>query len=230
MKREKTVVITGAGGAVAGAIAAAFDAQQWRLALFDRGRGVERHRGPYPEALILAANLSDADEAGDAVQRGLATHGRIDALLNVAGGFSMQSASQATPQDLDQQLDINLKTLFNTTTAALPTMLEQKDGFILGISAGSAVSGGARMPSYAASKGAVSSYLRAVGAEVEPLGIGVSILYLMGAADTPANRQAMPNTDPKGWISLEQVAEACHFLATRSSRGRVRELMLYASG
>ena len=86
------------------------------------------------------------------------------------------------------------------------------------------------MPSYAASKGAVTSYLKSVAAEVEPLGLGVSILYLMGTADTPANRKAMPNADPSGWISLEQVAETCHFLASRSSRGRVRELMLYASG
>ncbi|UCH27861.1 MAG: SDR family NAD(P)-dependent oxidoreductase [Trueperaceae bacterium] len=230
MSREKTVVITGAGGALAGAIAATFDAQQWQLALFDRGRGVERLRKRHPDALVLAANLIDADEVGAAVQQVLDTHGRIDALLNIAGGFSMQSASQATLQDLDQQLDINLKTLFNTTTAILPSMIEQKEGFILGVSAGPAVSGGARMPSYAASKGAVTSYLKSVAAEVEPLGLGVSILYLMGTADTPANRKAMPNADPSGWISLEQVAETCHFLASRSSRGRVRELMLYASG
>lgn len=223
------VAITGAGGAVASAVADHFAARGWRLALFARPAGVDALRARYPHACAVGADLTDPAAVREAVATIETSLGAVGALLNIAGGFAMQSATEVTPDQLEAQLAVNLRTAFNVTGAVLPGMVARKRGFVLGVSAASATDGGARMPAYAASKGALTSYLRAVCSEVESKGVGVSILFPIGTIDTPANRRSLTDADPEGWIDPAQIAEAMLFLATRSGRGRVRELRIQAA-
>jgi NADP-dependent 3-hydroxy acid dehydrogenase YdfG len=224
---SRVVAITGAAGAIAGTLAERFGAAGWRLALIDLERNRERLHERYPDAHCEGADLTDAASTEAAVARIEGALGGIDALLNIAGGFGMQSAAEATTDDLEHQHDLNVKTLFHTTTAALPGMLERGSGFVLGVAAAAAVSGRARMPTYGAAKAAVVGYLGAVRAEVEAQGVGVTILYPMGTVDTPGNRASMPNADPSDWIDRQALADAVLFLAERGPRGRIRELKLY---
>jgi NAD(P)-dependent dehydrogenase (short-subunit alcohol dehydrogenase family) len=83
------------------------------------------------------------------------------------------------------------------------------------------------MGPYAASKAAMIAYLKSVAAELEGKGIGVAILYPMAAIDTPGNRKSMPNADPNSWLDPRELAETILHLATRSTRGRVREVKVY---
>jgi len=228
---QRVAVVTGAAGAISREVSRVFKGANWRLALFERSpEKVEALQETHPKALVVRVDLTDGTATERAVGMVVEHFGQLDTVLNIAGGFAMQSAGEASLEDLEGQLSINLKTLFNTTRAALPHMLERGEGFLLGVSAGAALTGGARMPAYAASKGAVASFLKAVRAEVEPQGVGVSVLYPMGTVDTPANREAMPQADPQGWISAGEVAESILFLATRSKRGRVRELQVFPPG
>ncbi len=229
MNETKVVAISGAAGAIAGTIATTFGNAGWKLALLDLEANVTKLEERFPASLSLGVDLTRAGDAIAAVSAIEAEYGRLDALLNIAGGFAMQSAAEATPEDLERQLAINLSTLFNTTTAVLPGMLARGSGFVLGVSAAAAVHGGSRMPAYGAAKAAVVGFLRSVRAEVEAQGVGVSILYPMGAVDTPGNRASMPNTDPDTWIARDEIAETVLHLATRSPRGRVREVQVHAS-
>lgn len=114
----------------------------------------------FPEATVHGADLANSAEAR--VAKALTEHGRIDALLNVAGGFSMQSAIEATPDDLKAQLGINLLTLFNAT-AVLPHMPER--GFRVHPQHPSRISPEWwRMSVYGAVQGTVASHLRSVRA------------------------------------------------------------------
>jgi len=85
------------------------------------------------------------------------------------------------------------------------------------------------MPLSAASKAAVAAYLRALRAEVREQGVRVTTLFPMGALDTPANREAMPEADPSGWIDLKDLAATILHAAERDPRGHVGELKVYAT-
>lgn len=225
---QKTVIITGAGGAIAEVVIKAFAEAGWRLALFEYSSAAcDWLKDHYPESFVQQVDLTNEDSSYKAVEKTIAHFGKVDALLNIAGGFAMSEAVQTTRADLERQLDINFRTLFNATRAVLPEMLEQQRGFILGVGAKPALEGGAKMGVYAASKAAVVAYLKSLQAELGPKGIGVSILYPMGAVDTPANRKSMLKADPADWIDPQELAESILHLATRSKRGQIRELMVY---
>lgn len=230
-QRQQTVIITGAGGAVAAAVNEVFSAAGWKLALFERSRDdSERLRERYPDAFVHTVDLTDEAAARTSVEAVRKDAGAVDAVLNIAGGFAMEPAAEAMREDYERMFALNLVTLFNTTRAVLPVMKAQGSGFILGVAAAAAEAGGSGMALYAASKAAVAAYLKSLQAEFEGVGLRVSVLYPMGAVDTPANRSSMPKADPSTWITAEELAESMLHLATRSRRGHIRELKVYAPG
>lgn len=225
---QPTAMITGAGGAIAAHAIDTFEQAGWRLALiaFDDAEE-QRLQSDHAQHCIVQANLADADHAARAVAEVLAQCGSVDALLNIAGGFGMSDAMETTPEQLNAQLDINLRTAFNATTALLPHMLERGHGFVLGVGAAAALDGGASMGPYAASKAALIAWLKSVSDELGPEGIDVSIIYPMAAVDTQGNRESMPKSDPQQWIDPAELAAGMLHLATRGSRGRVHEMRVY---
>ncbi|RMH61208.1 MAG: SDR family NAD(P)-dependent oxidoreductase [Bacteroidetes bacterium] len=226
----RTALITGAGGALGGAVAEAFADAGWRLALLAHRADTARDLSArHPDALVLTADLTDEAATRGVVDRVLERFGRVDALLGLAGGFAMGPAHEASSGDLDRLLALNVRTLFNSVRAVLPAMRDRGDGFILGVSAAAAEEGGSGMALYAASKAAVAAYLRALRAEVREQGVRVTTLFPMGALDTPANREAMPEADPSGWIDLKDLAATILHAAERDPRGHVGELKVYAT-
>ncbi len=219
-------MISGATGGLGPVIARHFARQGCRLLLPVRG-DVAEAQAAFPDAQIVQADLTEPSDAQRVATLAAETWGATDAVLNVAGGFAAGSALTLEPATLERQLDLNLRTAVNLTTAFLPALVDAGQGMVLGVSAGA--SGGAKnVPAYAASKAALEAYLRSVRAEVEPSGVGVSILIPQGTLDTPANRAAMPDADATAWIQLEALAEAAWFLASRPARGRVSELAIHA--
>lgn len=224
-----TVAITGAAGAIGSVTAETFEDAGWDLALLDYGADNKATLDTtFPDALIYDCDLTDADAARDAF-RSIGEAGPLDAVLAIAGGFAMQSAAEATMDDYRHMIDINVRTLFNTARAALPVLTEQDESFLLGVSAPAAVKGQAGAALYGASKGAVAGYVKSLDKEGRDEGLRASVLYPMGVVDTPANRDAMPDADPSGWIEPRELAEGMLHLATRSPRGHVRELKVHAA-
>lgn len=215
-------VISGAGGGVGRVLAERFTERGCRLVLPARS-DLDGLRRAFPDARIVEADLADPAACRRVADAADEAFGGVDALVNVAGGFAMQSALQLTPEQLEAQLTVNLRTAVNLTGALLPGMVGRGHGVVLGVSAGAA-RGGARVPAYAASKAALEAYLRSVRAEVAPSGVAVSLLVPEGTIDTPANREAMPDADPSDWIDPAALADAAWFLATRGPGGEVGEL------
>ncbi|HEX7341068.1 MAG TPA: SDR family NAD(P)-dependent oxidoreductase, partial [Rhodanobacteraceae bacterium] len=121
---HKTAIITGAGGAIATHVSHAFAEAGWKLALVAFDAAERQHlEAAHPEACTVEANLADDADARRAIGQAIGQCGRIDALLNIAGGFDMSGAADTTPAQLEAQLDINLRTAFNATRAMLPHML-----------------------------------------------------------------------------------------------------------
>ncbi len=225
---QSTAIITGAGGAIAAHVIDAFQQAGWKLALVahnddEHARLAKQH----DDACVVKADLANDADAKRAVQDTIASCGTVDALLNIAGGFDMSGAIDTTPDQLEAQLDINLRTAFNTTRAVLPHMLDNGHGFILGVGAGQAIDGGASAGTYAAAKAALIAWMKSMHAELRSRGIDMAIVYPMGAVDTAGNRDAMPDVDPATWIDPAELATTMLHLATRGKRGQIREARVF---
>lgn len=224
----KTVIISGAAGAVGSAASRVFFEAGWQMVLLDVNESrLEAQKELYPGARIAAVNLLDEDATREFVDQ-MASDGFFpDALLNIAGGFEMTRAHDATSTNFDRMIQLNFKTLFHLTSAVIPLMKKKKDGFILGVSAEAGIIGGAEMGLYAASKAAVAVYLKSLQMELSGDGIRVSVLYPMDAINTEANRLAMPESDPADWLDPDVIATHILHLAEGKRRGHVRELHVH---
>jgi NADP-dependent 3-hydroxy acid dehydrogenase YdfG len=224
----KVFILTGGGGAIAGAIARSFAQAGARLALVDTNESAITQRAQELGGRAFVANLTHYPDAEMLVRQVKAQLGRMDGLVHTVGGFAYSPIKDTEPSLYDRMFDLNMRTLFYMTRAAIPELLAQKDGFIAGISAAAAWNGlGPGVALYAAAKGAVATYLRSLDAELAGSAVRVAIVYPMGAVDTPANRKEMPDADPMAWVDPAEIGESLVFAASRSPRGRVLELQIF---
>lgn len=218
-------IVTGGAGAIAGAIAEVFTAAGARVVLADLPESAVARRAVELGAHAVEADLGTLGGAERMVAEAAGLFGRVDGLIHTVGGFAMTAASRADMVHYDLMLDSNLRTLFCAVRAVLPELLARRSGFIAGVSSSVVLEGaGAGMAVYAAAKGAVAAYLRAVDAEVGGEGIGVAVVYPHGPVDTPRNRAEMPGADPSAWVDAKEIGKALLFAATRSPRGRLLRL------
>ncbi|MFI5143869.1 MAG: SDR family oxidoreductase [Thermoanaerobaculales bacterium] len=223
---ENVFIITGGAGALAGAVAEVFHGAGARIVLADLAGSPVHERAATLEAVPVTADLTVPAEAQRMVTEAIAALGRVDGLIHTAGAFATAAADAGMPELYNRMFDVNMRTLFNAVTALLPTLLAQEGGFLAGISTNLVWSGagGAGMALYAASKAALTFYLRSLEREVRARGVRVAIVYPLSPIDTPANRRDMPQADPAGWVDPAAIGEALLFAATRGPRGRLVEL------
>jgi NAD(P)-dependent dehydrogenase (short-subunit alcohol dehydrogenase family) len=212
---DRTVVITGASGNLGRVVAKAFADLGARLALLDLKQGDLKES---QQQIFLTTNLLDADSAGAAVGKALERFGRIDVLCNVAGGFRMGSPVHETKDaDWDFLFGLNARSVLNTARAAVPAMLKGGGGKIVNIGAFAAQRGAASMGAYVASKSAVIRLTESMAAELREKNINVNCV-LPTIIDTPENRKAMPNADPRKWVAPDDLASVIVFLASDAAR------------
>ncbi|MEZ4415840.1 MAG: SDR family oxidoreductase [Gemmatimonadota bacterium] len=222
---RRTVLITGAGGALGTHVSHAFEAAGWRLALAAHtSQQRERLQGEHAGAAVGVVDLGDEDAARTAIAELVGNAGGVDGLVNLVGGFAMSDARSSTLDQLRHMLAVNLEAPYNAIRATLPHLTPGRNGFIIGIGAAPGLDGAAGMGPYAASKGALIAYLRSLRLELAREGIRVSLVHPLGAFDTPGNRAAMPDVDPALWIDPADMAASILHLAERSGRGAIDEL------
>ncbi|MCK6429746.1 MAG: SDR family oxidoreductase, partial [Burkholderiaceae bacterium] len=153
-----------------------------------------------------------------AVASALARFSRIDVLCNIAGGFRMGEAVHETSDATwNFLMDLNARTLLNAAHAVVPQMLAAGGGKIVNVGAASAQKGVAQMGAYVASKSAVIRLTETMAAELREKNINVNCV-LPTIIDTPENRAAMPDADPKRWVAPEDLASVILFLASDAAR------------
>lgn len=160
-------------------------------------------------------DLSSPDQARTAVAAAVARFGRLDVLVNVAGGFSWEPLSTNSPETWDRLYAINVRTCLNACVAALPHLKD--GGRIINIGAMAAAHASAGMGAYAAAKSAVARLTESLAAETQTRGITVNAI-LPATLDTPQNRSSMPTTDPTRWTRPEAVADVIVFIASPASQ------------
>lgn len=167
-----------------------------------------------PDHEHYSVDLTDAGAIAGAVDK----MGRIDALLNLAGGFHMgPPAYDLQDEGWDNMFRINVTTLRNTVAAVVPKMLAQGRGAIVNVGAYGALQGLPQLSAYCAAKSTVMRLTESLAGELREKGINVNAV-LPTVIDTPPNRKAMPDADPALWVAPADLANAICFLASDSAR------------
>lgn len=197
----KTVMITGAAGNLGAAVSKAFA---------DLGANVV--------SVDLPTNLLDQAQVDAAVKEALRRFERIDVLCNIAGGFRMGApVHETSDRDWNFLLDLNARTVLHTARAVVPHMISAGGGKIVNVGAHAAQKGAAQMGAYIASKSAVIRLTETMAAELREKNINVNCV-LPTIIDTPQNRAAMPDVDPRRWVAPPDLARVIVFLASDAAR------------
>jgi 2,3-dihydroxy-2,3-dihydro-p-cumate dehydrogenase len=214
----RTAIVTGAGGAIGGAIARRLQAEGARLVLGDL------HPLEWDGAVTVAGDLSDPQAASALVA---ACDGRLDVLVNNAGGGVIRPTAEHTEETLRATVDRNLWTAVRTTLAALPVMTAAGYGRIVFIGADSVRNGLDLHAVYNAAKGGVHAFARGLAREYARAGITVNTVAPSATATPDLERflegdpeaaerflRVIPMGRP---AALEEVASAVAYLASEEA-------------
>ena len=176
---DQVVMITGAAGNLGHATALAFRRGGARLALanrsYNRLEETFANLSTAGDVLFLAGDLTDPGAVEGLARETIEAFGRIDVLVNVAGGFKMGTPVHETPLETwDAMLDLNARTVIYTGRAVIPYMLQQHSGKIINVAARAALAGKANMGAYIAAKSVVVRLTETMAAELASQGINVN--------------------------------------------------------
>jgi NAD(P)-dependent dehydrogenase (short-subunit alcohol dehydrogenase family) len=206
----KVVVVTGASGALGKVVAEVALARGARVAGVDYGTSAATAT---PDRMEFGGvDLSDAAQAKQAIDAVAAQFGRIDALINIAGGFAFETVAEGDPKTWQRMYALNVLTALNASRSAIPHLIASPAGRIVNVGAMGALQAGSGMGAYAASKAGVHRLTEALAAELKGK-ITVNAV-LPSTIDTAANRASMPKADFAKWVRPKELADVILFLAS----------------
>lgn len=226
----KAVIVTGAASGIGLATAQRFASAGAKVAIWDiheeaAQRAAAELTTTGAKVIASRVDVSKRAQVDAAVERFHAELGPVQILVNNAGITDFRPFMETTEEDWDRVMSINLKSMLVVTQAVLPDMLAAKWGRIINISSSSAQTGSARMTAYAASKGGVIAFTKALAQELAAKGITVNNIP-PGFVDTPmlrgegvaglgASVDAVAARSPMGRAGRpENIAAAALFLAS----------------
>jgi 3-oxoacyl-[acyl-carrier protein] reductase len=197
MNRElegRIALVTGGSRGIGAAIAKRLASDGAKVAItYSKGtdaatavvKEIERGGG---KALAIQADAADADAGTAAVEKTVATFGKLDVLVNNAGTAIPKTFEETTLEEMDRVLDINVRGVFIATKAALKHMKSGSRIIMIGSAVGERVAAPGLVP-YAATKGAVKMFTQALARELGSRGITVNNVQ-PGPIDTELNPAA----------------------------------------
>ncbi|PTU30433.1 SDR family NAD(P)-dependent oxidoreductase [Stenotrophobium rhamnosiphilum] len=210
--KGKVVVITGALGTLGKAVAEAAAYLGATVIAVDRVEGAKLAGVQVAPALDLGNSQATRDAFASLANK----HGRIDALVNVAGGFSWETLADGSIETWDRLYQMNIRTAVNACQAALPHF-PKSGGRIVNIGAAGAVKAAAGMGAYAASKSGIARLTEALAEELKAGDTTVNAV-LPSIIDTPVNRADMPDADYSRWVTPQALADVIVFLLSDRAR------------
>jgi NAD(P)-dependent dehydrogenase (short-subunit alcohol dehydrogenase family) len=206
----KVVVVTGALGALGKVVADTALARGARVAGLDHAASQLESSANRIE--LGGVDLSDPAQAKAAIDAVVAHFGKVDALINIAGGFAFETVAEGDPKTWQRMYALNVLTALNTSRSAIPHLAASPAGRIVNVGAMGALQAGAGMGAYAASKAGVHRLTEALAAECKGK-ITVNAV-LPSTIDTAANRASMPKADFAKWVTPQELANVILFLVS----------------
>ncbi|HYF54747.1 MAG TPA: SDR family NAD(P)-dependent oxidoreductase [Salinarimonas sp.] len=240
----RVAVVTGPAKGMGAAVTLAFAREGCRLALMGRDVDAiepvaETARGMGRDVSVTRCDLTDTDAVDAAIARAREVFGRIDILVNVAGGSGPigKTGWETTREEFDEIVTLNMAGCFNTMRAVIPVMIEQRYGKIVNVGGTFGMRGRAGRMAYSASKWGLRGITKSMALEAGPYNVNVNCVA-PGMVDGPRFRgKVVPEMARRLGISEEEaarrhaedyalrrvstdedVAMACLFLASDASR------------
>ena len=244
MLKGRVAVITGPAKGMGAAITMAFAAEGACLALIGRDTAAieavaAQARTAGREVTIVPCDVTDSAQCEHAAEATKRAYGRIDILVNVAGGPGPigKTGVETTPAEFEDIITLNMNGCFHTMRGVLPTMMSQRYGKIVNVGGTFGMRGRAGRMAYSASKWGLRGITKSFALELGAYNINVNYVA-PGMVDGPRFRdQVCANMAARLGISVDEaakrhaaeyalqrvtndidVANACLFLASDVSR------------
>ena len=240
-------LVTGASSGIGAATARALAAAGAAVALLARRAdrltelktSIESAGGT---ALLVPADVTDAEQVGAAVQRAVAELGRLDTLVNNAGTMQMGTAAEASLQDWDDMVAVNVQGVLYATRAALPHLIEAAADSPRGVAdvvTISSTAGWVARPGtavYSLTKFGVNAFSEGIRQELIGKRVRVGVVG-PGTVDTEIfthlaeSSRATFENQTAGMVKLqsEDIADAVLFMVTRDRRVAVNHMLVRAA-
>jgi 3-oxoacyl-[acyl-carrier protein] reductase len=231
--KDEVVMLTGTALGIGAATARAFAREGARVAMLDIdatgnaavGDEVKKLGG---DPLVLKADVTRSADVRGAVEAIMARWGRVDVLVNNAGGFATMRLTEDIPEDEWETIfRFNVSSAFLCTKAVLPIMKRQRAGRIVNLSSIVARAGAVGVTShYAAAKAAIVGFTRHLALEVGPHGIrvnavapGTTLTERVRNVRSPEESQKIADRVPLRRLGEpDDIADVVLFLASDAAR------------
>ncbi len=205
--KGKVVLITGGAGALGQTVVPTFLSTGASVILGDL------NPPQLPGVTALKADFTDPTQVRRLVEEVIQSSGRLDALVNLVGGFATGRVVESDISLWQRMLAMNLTSAFLLSQAVLPSMLERRRGRIVHVAARAALEAFPGAAAYIVSKAGLVALIHTLAKELDGSGVTVNGV-LPSTIDTPANRKSMPQADPSKWARPESIAQTLAFLAS----------------
>ena len=219
--QDKVAIITGGTGALGRAVADRFLSEGAKVAIpyiIDAEVPLLEQRlgGRFAQSNLLVSkvDVADAGQLGKFVDETVKKFGRIDALVNLVGGFwGGKPIAETTVDEWQAMFDLNLKPTFLCCKAVVPIMQKNKYGRIVSVSSRTGLTGAGEFAAYAIAKGAIKTFTASLAEEVLNDNVMVNAIA-PSTIDTEANRKAMPKAKHENWVKPAHIAQTLAFLSS----------------
>ena len=207
------VLITGAAGGIGRATVQVFTEEGWRVIGVDRSEFGE----PFPDSgCFIQSDISIGDNIESIFNKARRFTRELHALVNNAAVQVAKPILDTTVEEWDSVMASNLRSVFLGTKLAHPLLKAAGGGAIVNVSSVHAVATSADIAAYAASKGGLLAFTRAIAIEFAPDNIRANAI-LPGAVDTPMLRAGLT----RDHVSGGNIVERLENLARKTVSGRV---------
>lgn len=242
MLKDKVCIVTGAGKGFGKEIAKEFYAQGAKLALITRSQeDIDNLMVKFDSERVLSicGDVSDGNIVSQFISQTINKFGVIDVLVNNAGMRFRKEFLDISNDELDQVLDVNLKSMVFLCQKVLPYMIKNNSGKIINMSSIAGTLGFANLSGYVISKAAIIGLTKSLAVEFADRNIQINALapgfcktsyfenfqenkelYDFTLSRTPMNR----------WGDSKEIADVCVFLASDMSNYMTGEVLKVDGG
>jgi 3-oxoacyl-[acyl-carrier protein] reductase len=180
--QDKTILITGGSRGIGAAVVQAAMARGASVAFTYRHSAetaetlAQDMTTEYPDqqCLALACDVADLDAMQQMIKEVIEQFGRVDALVNNAGITRDTALARMSREQWDEVITTNLGSMYNAIQPLLLQLVKQRAGAIVNLSSAVAIYGTRGQSNYAAAKGGIIGFTKALSAEVAPFGVRVN--------------------------------------------------------